>query len=269
MSEKEKGGKPPFRIDFIPLGSATIETLKKNQKYCEDVPYVTRKTSNTRLAVVGSGGSIESKLEQLKSFDGDIWAINGACSWLAKKGIDSSLITVDSSQFTDYMLVDVKSAILASCAHPSGFDALKGKVEKFDLCEYSENGISGGCTTASRVPALAIYLGYTEITWFGCEGSYTDKDHVYGHYGKEELIIVKVGDNKYKTTPEMLLQCLSIAQLITAWPEIFKEQSGGLLNAIVNDNDTWEIIAVSEKVKEKIEEKSGKCGLYETPYLEN
>lgn len=265
MSNQQiKGGEiPPFRINFIALGCAPHDLLVERAKACS-APYVKPRNS-ARLAVVGLGDSAKEALPDLLTWDGDIWAVNGAASWLASNGICATMVTVDPQKFVAGSFDGVESAIFASCADPEAFSAMHGRVEKFDLCEHADNGVVGGCTTASRIPALAIGLGFKEVTFFGCEGSFVGSDHLNFNTGNDGQLIVKAGDFEYKTMPEWILQCQSLAHLIAEWPEIFKERCGGLLRGMLNDPN-WSVVAVSATIKEQIETVSGACGLYEVPY---
>lgn len=263
--QNEGGESPHFRINFVAIGCMPLDLLIERAKHC-DAPYAKPQT-NTRLAVVGLGDSAKDAIKDLMSWDGEIWAINGAASWLAANGIHTTMITVDPQKFPAGAFDGVESALFASCADPEAFDVMRGKVEKFDLCEHVDGGIIGGCTTASRIPALAIGLGFKEVTFFGCEGSFVGLDHLNFDTGDDCQLIVKAGGVEYKTMPEWILQCESLVHLLAEWPEIFKERCGGLLRAMLNDPN-WSVAAVSAKLKEQIEKVSGPCGLYEVPYQE-
>lgn len=261
----EGGAQAPFRINFIALGSAADVDLIARARNCP-APYVKPRTVG-RLAVVGLGPSLFSWIEELREWDGDIWAINGAASWLAKHNIDSTMITVDPKVLDVSDFEGVSSAIFASCAHPQAFETMRGKVEKFDMSDHIEGGIIGGCSTASRMPALAISIGYTEVTFYGCEGSFAERNYVNSARNFQPQLVIRADGRDYRTVPEFVLQSQSLAEIISEWPDIFKEKSGGLLRGMIRDPQ-WSVVAVSGELKEQIEMVSGRQGLYETTYME-
>lgn len=254
----------PFRIAFVAVGCGSDEINKRHMEACERVPYVQPKRRG-KLAVVGSGPSVAQHLEELKEWGGDIWAINGAAAYLAANGIKSTLLSVDPSPWATWMFNGVEKALFASCVHPMAFEYFAGNVEKFDLVEHSINGITGGCTTAARVPHLSVAVGYSDVTFYGCEGSFEDQDHVNENVGDPEQIVIKADGELYRTRPEYLMQSENIAECMHAFPTVFKEKCGGLLRAILHD-PKWEIVAVSEKMKEKLEATNGACGLYDEKF---
>lgn len=261
----QKGAQAPFRINFIALGSAHDVDMQARIKAC-DAPYARPRTEQ-RLAVVGLGDSASRAINELREWDGDIWAINGAAAWLASQGIVSTMVTVDPLPFPDSAFDGISSALFASCADPKAFELMRDRVEKFDMSEHADDGVFGGCTTATRMPALAIQLGYTDITFFGCEGSFTDRNHVDSHRDYPEQLFIRAGGTDYRSVPEFVLQAQSLSALISEWPDIFKEKSGGLLRAMVKNKD-WSVVAVSASLKCQIEKVSGSYGLYETQYME-
>lgn len=261
----EKGAQAPFRINFIALGSAHDVDMQARIQAC-DAPYARPRTQK-RLAVVGLGDSASRSINELREWNGDIWAINGAAAWLASQGIVSTMVTVDPLPFPDSAFDGISSALFASCADPKAFEVMRDRVEKFDMSEHADDGVIGGCTTATRMPALAIALGYTDITFFGCEGSFTNRNHVDSHRDYPEQLFIRAGGHDYRSVPEFVLQAQSLASLMREWPDIFKEKSGGLLSGMIADPN-WSVVAVSQALKEQIEQISGSHGLYEVPYME-
>lgn len=261
----------PFRIHFTPLGCVDESKLREHVARSEHVQHVARSGLHGRpLAIVGGGPSINNELEALRNWSGDIWAINGAASHLLQRGIKSTLVSVDPSPLPDWMLDGVKSAILASSAHPSTFNALGDRVQKMHMVETHEGGIVGGCTTAARLPALAIYMGYSNVSFFGCEGSFIDADHAYNDESKDPArecqLIIRTGQEDHKTYPEFMLQSQSLAQLIVTFPDAFKERSGGLLAGMVAHWDDWSVVGISASLKHHLEEINGNIGLYDKAY---
>ena len=258
----------PFRLDIKVAGCVPIETYCAQAALHQEYPKIKERAWHGRkLAVVGAGPLVVHDLEELRTWDGDIWAINSAARWLHENGVRATLVTIDPLDIPgEFPMMD---ALVATCCHPNLFQKLEGKnVWTFDLIEtHPETGLAGGCTTATRTPALAIKLGYRDVSYFGCEASYDgDRDHIDFHNGEAQEVIVRAGGRDYRAETGLLVQCQDFMQLFTTFPDAFKNRSGGLLKAMIDNPDTWEIVAVSAAMKQHLEEVNGKQGLYEGIY---
>jgi hypothetical protein len=221
-----------------------------------------------KLAVVGAGPELVHDLSELSEWVGDIWAINSAGRFLAKHGIRSTFLTVDPLMLP-YPLDWVTDALIATCVHPSVFEQIEGKpLRVFDLIETHADGIAGGCVTATRAPSLAFRLGYLDVSFFGCEGSYdfSGNDHVDYHNGEAEELIVRAGGKDYRIETGLLVQCEQLMTLFATFPNVFHNRSRGLLRAMIENPDSWEVVGVSAAMKTHLEEVNGKQGLYDIPY---
>ncbi len=174
---------PPVRFQFESWGGAQ-EKISPNETYSLSLglPFVqTEKPHGRKLAIVGSGPSLRHHLKALKKWRGDIWAINGTVKYLHDNGIESTLVSVDPGERHDISRVtQAKDALLATICDPVLFDYFKDRVQLFFISEHEQAPFvaSGGCTTACRMPTLSLYMGYREIVFFGCEGSYSNETHV-------------------------------------------------------------------------------------------
>jgi hypothetical protein len=65
-----------------------------------------------------------------------------------------------------------------------------------------------------------------------------------------------------------LQQCEELLEFFKLCPTVFKNKSGGLLEAMRQYHDTWYVSAISAKLKEQIEAVNGKHGFYEDIYTE-
>lgn len=187
--------------------------------------------------------------------------MNYVAGWLNKQGIPATFITIDCQPF-DMSRIGGHAAILPTSCHPDlpgAFD----DVRYFDTIETHDNGLCGGTTTATRAPHLATILGFCDVTFYGCEGSYLADTHINEHREYEDEIIVQCGKD-YRTTPEYLLQAQNLGEFIRHFPEMFKEKSGGLLSEMVSGKP-WEIVAVSGALKDKLEKTNG-VSVFDTPY---
>jgi hypothetical protein len=218
----------------------------------------------TRLAVVGGGPLVVHDLEELRDWKGHIWAVNRTANWLKSQGIKSTFVTIDPQVWTHE--VEVDDCLVASCCDPSMFEKIKGKnVQIFDLSETHSDGVSGGVTTAVRMPSLALRMGYRDIHFFGCEGSYDGNTHICGDYGSEHEMIIRAGGKDYRTSAEFVSQCENFEMLFRTIPAFLKNRSRGLLKAMCENPDTWEVVGVSDALKKHLEEQNGP-GFWDVPY---
>jgi hypothetical protein len=186
-------------------------------------------------------------IEELKAFDGDVWIIGSAFPWARSKGIDGVYFNIDPTPSVVEETPGVTKAILGSGVDASVFAALKASgadVSVFDLVENSER-LNHGVTTATAVPELSILLGYTDVTFFGCESSFERTSHAYGDVEAPMWLVIECGGKRFMTRPDFLMQAEFMSTMIRRFPKIFKEESGGLLRALVADPD-YDVERVSE-----------------------
>lgn len=198
-----------------------------------------------RLAVVGGGPSVARHIEQLRLWPGDIWAINGAAQWCERNGISSFMFSVDPSVHLAAECRGVKRAILATHCDPSAYEALKGATV------YQVSPDVPGPTSAVGATVSAIEAGYSGITFFGCESSYTGTTHAYNCEDVPDLIRVECGGSDYLTKPEYLMQAKQLAQVIRELPTFYSERSGGLLAALIAD-PRHEVVGVSRSLYSRL-----------------
>lgn len=259
----------PFRIKYTAIGPGDEFNLDANHRASSWVPLIeSRPLSDRKLAVVGGSPDVVQDLDTLRQWDGDIWGINGTAAWLKTHGIKATLYSVDPALFPSWMLEGIDDAILASVCHPEVFEQLRGKVRRFTLVENDPKGIVGGCTSALKVPLLAPKLGYSQVHFFGCSGSFDfgSDDHCSHDMAQKRRLIVRAGGVDYQTYPEYYMQSQTLADICSKFPEVYVCRSRGLVRAMMDHADTWEVVAVSAAEKEAIESCSGESGMYEKPY---
>jgi hypothetical protein len=258
----------PFRINIIGECGESLSTLQRYADTCAGLDRIEKQQPHGRkLAVVGGGSSALENLDELKSWDGEIWSINSTGAWLKSHGIDSTFFSVDPGPLGNFNTQGMEKALIATCCHPELRKKFQS-VHLFDMYETSKDGMAGGVTSATRAPSVAIHLGYYDITFYGCEGSFDlDKSHVDRHEHSDDLLIIRAGGKEYITRLEMVMQSENLSELIRLAPNVFKSKSGGLLDAMIHYPDTWEIAAVSDHLKNHLQEHNGNSGLYETPYI--
>jgi hypothetical protein len=256
----------PFRIAVNAVCTASLEQLRAQATQNIDHPLLERAApSGRRLAIVGGGPSVAERLDELRAWDGDVWGINYTAKWLNERGVRATLFTVDPGEFA---ADGVPNAILSQVCAPSVFEQLRGRVRAFVPIEVREDGLSGGVTSATRAPSVSFYLGYLDVSFFGCEGSFAEASHVDRDATPSDQVIVRAGGNDYRTCLEFMVQSEQLATLIKTFPDVYHDRSGGLLAAMIDNLDTWEIVAVSASMKRHLEEHNGSQGLYENVYVQ-
>lgn len=245
VSATERAAKP-FRVNFVGYIAQTRADLYENVKQNSSYEQVQPAPVHSRpLAIVGGGPSLAQSVSILKSWPGDIWSINMTGAWLAGHKIKSTLYSVDASDNPNEMSAPdtVTDAIFSSWCAPAVV-ARYPKVRVFGMQPIVEDGILGGTTSAVSAPLLALKLGYTSVTFFGCESSYVDADHVDRHENKTSELIIRANGKLYRTTPALYIQAQELSKIIKEFPSVFNEQSAGLLRAMIEDDD-WEVVQVS------------------------
>lgn len=222
-----------MKIRFEPISSVPEETLARNKQLLTRYPEPAR-ANTTRLAVVGGGPSAEDHLDEIEQFV-DVWAINGAWKWCQTMGVKATLFTIDPV-FTE----PADKAILADICDP----VLAGNCTEVSVVKL--DGIARGSTSATAVPHIAINLGYREVHFFGCEGSFGERTHTFKDIGGSRLL-VEVGGMEFLTNPQMLMQCEVLAEMIRMAPHVFISHCGGLLEAMVADPD-YDCLAGSQAI---------------------
>ena len=259
-----------FRLEIISQCVEPTERLEQYALTCAGLPRLPKKDPHDgKLALVGGGPSVIDRLDELREWDGEIWAINATARWLKNQGIKAKFITVDPQPFARETVEGVEEAYIATLCHPD-LRTFFPKVSLFDMFETDPEGIPGGTTTASRALSLAVHQGFYDITLYGCEGSFTiGQDHVDRNEMHPEMVVIHAGDQQFVTYLGYMTQCETLANMIRLAPNVFKQRSGGLLEAMVNHYDTWAIVAVSAALKAQLEEVNGPQGLFEPRFSVN
>lgn len=248
----------PFRIKFHPLECVAEAEVIRNVAHAEGFPRAQRAEHVHPVAVCGGGPSLDAHLEELRSWPGDIWAINHTADYLLERGIDCTLFAVDP-------LITSSTAakrLLATCCNPGLFTGL---VQCFAVMESEEGGVPGGTTAAGRTPGLALRLGYPGAVYFGCDSSFDEADHVDRHEALPDMLLIDAAGAVFKTYPELMMQAECLADVFREFGEVFANKSGGLVSAMVLDPD-WEVVGVSANLRNHLIEFNGDEGLYNEPY---
>ena len=246
-------GETPFRVPVIGHMVQGEAELSANAKANEGLPRVIQAEPRAEpLAICGGGPSLADNLDTLRAWTGPIWAVNRTPDWLNEQGIASVMVTVDASDNPGHFCSPeaVSGAILASWCNPAVVAQYSG-ARLVDMFPMYPDGVVGTTTTAGCMAMVAARMGYRSVTLFGCEGSFVEDDHVDRHEAQPEQFIIRADGEDYRTTPDLLMQCDELSRLIRDVPQFLKEQSGGLLRAMVADPD-WETVAASGAIAETL-----------------
>ena len=258
---KWTGGPPvtPEEIDsqIVQARALDLPTIKSRVDAVPD--------NGRKLAIVGGGPSINVHIDTLKDWDGDIWTINGAYHWAAGRGIETTFIACDPHIIVADWAKNVKKALVTTRCHGKVFEVLKANdatVKMFEL--DGENRIMGGSSTATISAHIAICEGYKDVTYFGIESSYQPGwSHAFMHERRDHELIVEAAGEQFYTAPDYLIQALEMSQFLRV--STFKEESGGLLRALIKDSG-FRIIWVSEGLYKILTPINGETAELPTPF---
>lgn len=265
----------PFRIAFSTVGLVSEETYVEYARTntaagWPEVSYAA--PHDVPLAIVGGGPSAARSIDELKDWPGHIWGINQSATWLIAEGVKAPvwLFTVDPGDCLADWVTGVERAILGASCHPKLFEALRGK----DVRLFHTRNIEGlthdneaptdgaeapeikcnlmGPSSVCRTFLPAAMLGYKDVTFFGCEGSIEEKTHAYRHEHRPRQMVIRAGELDYITTPDFYITTLFLVNVMREFGRL-KEKSGGLLRAMLEYPDTWEVVALSEELRDKLD----------------
>jgi hypothetical protein len=217
--------------------------LRRNLRVCG---YAPKRTG--QLAIVGSGPSVSTYIDELRSWPGEIWAVNGAYRFLLDQGIVAhAFVGLDPVPgLKEYVEVRDKgtSFLLSSVCDPSVFDELSGadiwlwhsKQADFPYPEGSQV-VGGGTTCLTRAPYLAQMVGWRDITIFGADSSFTEAKYCYGNGFKEDStqpsFPVECNGQTFVTELALVKQVSAFGVMHTLFNGCLKFRCGGLMDAFL------------------------------------
>jgi len=260
----------PLRLSIAAKGTATGDEVRTNFKKAKKYTRVKWDMFKYPVcAVVGGGVSVESRLETLRNWHGDIFAINDTGKYLSDNGISCTLYAIDTTPIPYKIGPLVKDAIFASRVHKNQFDMMKHRpVSVFDMAEEDpRTGIEGGPTAVCRTPHLFLKMGYRGIKFFGIDGSFElNNTHVSG-YSKaayDNMIIVTAGEKEFFTNAAFMLQHGYMTDVLTKWDKFFSLDCDGLIKGMLEHPDTWTVTAIADDLKNKYEDQG--CMIWDRKY---
>ena len=125
----------------------------------------------------------------------------------------------------------------------------------------------GGSTAVTSSICLTVSMGYREIHYFGCEGSFAETDHIDRNDNPSKQLIVRAGGVDYRTDPQMYLQCQEMETTFRKFPHVFKNRSGGLLQAM-SDHPGWAVVAVNAAFRAQLEIENDRTDMFDNSYVQ-
>ncbi len=243
----------PLRINLNAECNTGEKVTKKNAKMSRRYPRCEWNVlAYPPCAVVGGSPNLVGSLDILRKWKGDIFTINATAGYLSDQGISNYLYAIDCDPNPWRIGPLTKGAVFASRVHREQMKQFKrAQVRIFDMAEESNTGIEGGPTAACRAPHLFLRMGYMGIYFFGIDGCFTNMTHITGTQkdAHANMLIIRVNDMDYVTNAAFLLQHQHMIEAFKKYPQFLHNASGGLLKAMLENPDTWEVVAVTDDLK--------------------
>lgn len=219
---------------------------------------------DARLAIVASGPSVQDHLEEIRAWDGEVWAVNGAYRFLLGKGIvPQGFVGMDPLPgLAPYVeITDPRTTFyMCSICDPSVFDNLKDR--KVLLWHPDGEGvdyppdqwrIGGGTTVVTRAPYLALLQGWRDITLFGVDSSFAKGERYSYRHGTFEcdsdaptFWVETNGEGPFETELCLMKQVSQLYALHQKFSGKLTFRCGGLLAAFMRapaiDDSNFELV---------------------------
>ncbi len=263
----------PVRLSLTANGTAKPKEPENNKRKSAKYPRVTWAIAKyPPCAVVGGGLSVQSRLEILRKWHGDVFAINDTAGYLSDNEVPCFLYAVDTTDIPYRIGSFVKGAVLASRVNIIQFRQMKKRpIWVFDMAEEDpHDGIEGGPTAVCRTAHLFLKMGYSGIKYFGIDGSFDMRFTHASGYSKaayDNMMIVTAGGVDYNTNAAFMLQNEFMVDVMTKYKEFLTHDSDGLIKAMLENPETWSVAAVADDLKGAFE-KNG-CMAFNVKYKEN
>ena len=255
------------RINFNIECNTDEDTIKKNiaksEIYAAPRIKYGQVLDKPPCAVVGGGPSTAINIEILRSWQGDIFAVNDTAGYLSDNGIPCYLYSIDCSKYEYKIGPLVKGAVLATRCHRRQFRLFDKKdIRTFDMAEDFAGGVGGGPTGVCRTPLLLLRMGYQHVYYFGCDGSFANLDHTHvsglQKVAHDNMMFVRINEIDYLTNASLTVQSDYLSRVLNKYPMYLTSCSGGLLAAMMEYPDTWVCAAVTKDLKDQLDRKGEK-----------
>jgi hypothetical protein len=255
MSEEAK----PFRMGLTARCNTDDDAIRKNLRKTIKYPRVKYGVMcKPPCAVVGGGVSLVKNLEVLRNYPGDIYAVNDTAGFLSDNGVSCYLFAADCSRYPFKIGPLVKGALLASRVHKKQYNQFDKKdIRVWDMVEDCYGGIQGGPSAVCRTPMLLLRMGYVQIDYFGIDGCFYGPTHVSGtqRVAYDNLILIRAGGIDYFSNASFVLQLQWLTEAMLKHPLLLVNRSEGLMKAMLEHPDTWEMVGMGKDLKEQYERK--------------
>lgn len=222
--------------------------LERSIPRCEPLP----ERKNNRIAIVGSGPSVRDFIEEIRNFDGAVWAINGAYNFLQDQGIIADGFTGCDPLpgLCDYLKRPNRKTTfyLAGTVDPTTFDAVEGYDVRMWFLK-SENikyppglwTVTGGTTMLLRAPFLAHMMGFRDITFYGADSSfdqnkrycYKDGSYQWDSEAPINWVMTEGGEGPFPTEICLIKQIAQFHAIRQIYRDKMEFRCGGLLAAFM------------------------------------
>lgn len=241
-----------MKINFVALNPISDDALARHRSYSHGLglPEVGDRAVSTRLAVVGGGPSVANYLEEIRTFDGEVWAINGAWKWCRDNGIDAAFYTIDPREDVLPLCEGAERAIFSDVVCPKAFE----RVPDVELAKIGEDEINNWSTSAATAPMIALKRGHRHVVFYGCESSFADKSHIYADLYKDK-IWVECGGKEYISNALLVPQAEFMAELARGAPNFMTIKGDGFLPALIEHGD-YKITHVCRQTYDRLKEQN-------------
>jgi len=115
--------------------------------------------------------------------------------------------------------------------------------------------IESGPTSVNAADYLSLRAGYHPMTYFGCEGSFFGGEtHAFKSTEIEDWMDVEIGGKRFRTKAEFVSQSIMLSNTIRELPAHYSEKSGGLLRAMIEHGQEYDVYAVSDSLFAKLKD---------------
>ena len=229
-----------MKIDLLLKPVIETSTAEAQADHARGLGLKTPSPRSGSLAVVGGGQSVHSYIETLRRWHGQVWAINGAYDWCIDRGIDCRFFSADAQPVVVTYARNAKKATLPPWCHPY----IWGNIPDLEMADFPPVFSA----SAPNVSAVAFDIGFSKITYFGCDCSFSESTHTYEDQPNLPSMIVLANGMEFKTTPAYYTQAQEIAALCREFPDLIQEMSGGLTRALTIDPD-YMVTEASDSVR--------------------
>jgi len=237
-------------MTFEAVSAFPAEHLQKNAEYSRSLglPSVGSFEARGPLAIVGGGPSINNYKYTLQSWPGTVWAVNRTWKWCKDNAINSVFFSFDPNPSVEGMVEGAEQAILGERVDPKVYQRLAGKNI------WRGEGNLGGTTSVGAAIISGFQCGFKHITLFGCESSYQPgRSHAYAHFEPEDELVIWCDGMHFITNPQMFMAGVELSTMIKSAPAILKERSGGMLRAMCETTEGYDIVGCTPSFQAKVD----------------